>query len=97
MNELPRLFIAPLISLHASPLSRTIASKISPSTLKVSSTGSIIYPKHVHHALHHYLGIDDYARSVGYDFKNTELYDFFNPALNTAGPMPSPFGPSDLY
>ena len=73
------------------------ASKISPSTLKVSSTGSIIYPKHVHHALHHYLGIDDYARSVGYDFKNTELYDFFNPALTTAGPMPSPFGPSDLY
>ena len=73
------------------------ASKISPSTLKVSSTGSIIYPKHVHHALHHYLGIDDYARSVGYDFKNTELYDFFNPALTTAGPMPSPFGASDLY
>jgi hypothetical protein len=72
------------------------ASKISPSTLKVSSTGSIIYPKHVHHALHHYLGIDDYARSVGYDFKNTELYDFFNPALTTAGPMPNPLG-SNVY
>ncbi len=72
------------------------ASKISPSTLKVSSTGSIIYPKHVHHALHHYLGIDDYARSVGYDFKNTELYDFFNPALSTAGPLPNPLG-SNVY
>jgi hypothetical protein len=72
------------------------ASKISPSSLKVSSTGSIIYPKHVHHALHHYLGIDDFARSVGYDFKNTELYDFFNPALSTAGPLPNPLG-SNLY
>lgn len=72
------------------------ASKINPSTLKVSSTGSLIYPKHVHHALHHYLGIDEYARSVSYDFKDTELYDFFNPALTTAGPLPNPFGPSYL-
>lgn len=73
------------------------ASKIDPSTLRVASRGSIIYPKHVHHALHHYLGIDDFARSVGYDFKNTELYDFFNPALSTGGPLPNPLGPSGLY
>jgi hypothetical protein len=73
------------------------ASRIDPATLRVSSGGSLIYPKHVHHALHHYLGIHDYARLVGYDFKGTELYDFFNPALTTAGLLPNPFGPSDLF
>lgn len=60
------------------------ASKIDPQTLQVSSSGSLIYPKHVHHALHHYLGISEFARSVGYDYTRTELYDFFNPALTTA-------------
>jgi len=59
------------------------AEKIDPSTLKVSNSGSLIYPKHVHHALHRYLGIDDFAAQVGYGFLQTEQYDFFNPNLMT--------------
>jgi hypothetical protein len=39
------------------------AEKIDPSTLKVSNSGSLIYPKHVHHALHRYLGIDELRRA----------------------------------
>jgi hypothetical protein len=61
----------------------TKCRKIDPSTLKVSNSGSLIYPKHVHHALHRYLGIDDFAAQVGYGFLQTEQYDFFNPNLIT--------------
>ena len=59
------------------------AEKIDPSTLKVSNSGSLIYPKNVHHALHRYLGIEQFAAQVGYGFQQTEQYDFFNPNLMT--------------
>jgi hypothetical protein len=57
--------------------------KIDPITLKESPSASLIYPKHVHHALHHYLGIAEFAAEVGYGFPGTEHYDFFNPNLST--------------
>ena len=73
------------------------ASKVDPVTLKVAQNGSIIYPKHVHHALHRYLNIDGFARSVGYDFADTALYDFFNPSLTTWGPQPTDMGSGGVY
>jgi len=59
------------------------ASHISPSSLQRTSSGTLIYPKHVHHALHQYLGISEFAKETGFDFKDTELFDFFNPKLST--------------
>ena len=63
------------------PLQNAMA--IDPNTLQVSSSASLTYPKHVHNALHHYLGIADFAAEAGYGFAQTSLYDFFNPQLMT--------------
>ena len=59
------------------------AMPINPKTLQIDSSKSLIYPKHVHHALHHYLGISDFAHSVGFGFGAETLFDFFNPAIAT--------------
>lgn len=59
------------------------ASHINPSSLQRTSSGTLIYPKHVHHALHPHLGISEFAKETGFDFKDTALFDFFNPKLST--------------
>ena len=54
------------------------ALKVNPTTLKRDETsGTIIYPKHVHKALRRYLGIDQSAGAVRYPFNNTEDFVFF--------------------
>lgn len=59
------------------------AMPINPKTLQIDSSKSLIYPKHVHHALHHYLGISEFADSFGFGFGAETLFDFFNPAIAT--------------
>ena len=54
------------------------AYKINPTTLRRDDTyGTIIYPKHVHKALRHYLGVANTDGARRFPFNNTENFDFF--------------------
>lgn len=54
------------------------ARKINPTTLEWDeSSGTIIYPKHVHKALRKYLGLGSSPGAVLYPFNNTEDFAFF--------------------
>ena len=41
------------------------------------ANGTIIYPKHVHKALRHYLGIENTPGAQRFPFNNTEDFAFF--------------------
>lgn len=57
------------------------AQKINPVTLqRDDSGGTLIYPKHVHHALRRHLDLEAFAQSRRMGFGLTEHVDFFNPA-----------------
>jgi len=54
------------------------ALQINPSTLmQDNSSGTIIYPKHVHKALRNYFGINNSAASQLFPLSNTETFNFF--------------------
>ena len=54
------------------------AERINPRTLRRDDTsGTIIYPKHVHKALRRYLGIENTPGAQRFPFNNTEDFAFF--------------------
>ena len=54
------------------------AHRINPRTLRRDDAGgTIIYPKHVHKALRHYLGIEHTPGAQRFPFNNTEDFAFF--------------------
>ena len=58
------------------------AKKINPTTLERDDTGgTVIYPKHVHKALHRYLGIENSADGLRFPFSNTEDFEFFSTSV----------------
>jgi uncharacterized protein (DUF1501 family) len=54
------------------------ALAIDPTTLQTSSSGTIIYPKHIHKALRAYLGIESHSIVSPFPFNNTEDMAFFS-------------------
>ncbi len=59
------------------------ARSINPSTLATSNNGVILTPAHIHKSLQKYLGIESYARSVGFDFAQTETIPLFDRSKQT--------------
>jgi hypothetical protein len=61
------------------------ALPLNPDTLQRDDSGTVIYPRHIHLALREYLGLAGHPALEAFPFNNTELFDFFNPGLQTAG------------
>lgn len=59
------------------------AVKISPTTGKEDAAGFVIRPRHVHAALRRYLNIETTDPRFDLKVPAGEMFDFFNPALNT--------------
>ena len=54
------------------------AQRVNPRTLRRDDrNGTIIYPKHMHKALRHYLGIENSPGAQRFPFNNTEDFAFF--------------------
>lgn len=53
------------------------ALKLNPNTLSTDTSGSIIYPKHIHQALRDYLGISGGAVDDAFKLNTTEQFNFF--------------------
>ena len=54
------------------------AHKIDQHTLEASATGVTITPSHIHKAIRKYLGIEDYAASLGLNLATTESLPLFD-------------------
>ncbi|HEY7772616.1 MAG TPA: DUF1501 domain-containing protein [Marinagarivorans sp.] len=54
------------------------ALKVSPSTLALSDSGTVIYPKHIHNAMRQYLGISGGALDDAFPLNNAEQFGFFS-------------------
>jgi hypothetical protein len=59
------------------------ARGINPSSLKVSDTGTILTPAHVHRAVQKYLGIDDFAAENGIALPAVEDIALFSSSKQT--------------
>ena len=57
--------------------------KIGPATAKEDAAGFVIKPRHIHAALRKYLGVDTTDPRFNLKVPAAEMFDFFNPALNT--------------
>lgn len=63
------------------------AQSIDPGTLRPSNRSGSVFmtPSHIHKALHHYLGVDEFARNKGLGMSETPLLPLFDPAKMTLG------------
>lgn len=61
------------------------ALKVDPKTLKESSSGTLIFPSHVHKSLQKYLGIHDFASANRLGHEDLDDLEIFNPSLRTVG------------
>jgi hypothetical protein len=56
---------------------------IDPKTLRATSKGILITPAHVHQAVQEYLGLDQYARDLGFAHEGTDSLPLFDASLQT--------------
>lgn len=59
------------------------ARRVDRKTLKDSEQGVLITPAHIHKALRHYLGLDQFAMDQGLDLSNVELLPIFDSSVQT--------------
>ena len=63
------------------------AKKINPTTLELDATsGTHIYPRHIHKALRKYLGIENSEAGLLFPFNNTEDLPLFSSTTTTSSP-----------